>query len=216
MGDRFFDEALYEAARIIFAHIPNYGRLASTLVRLHLFQPAVEAARKANSPRTWKEVGCTPRRLSCAASDEWLPLGDRPAHTLNAAPVSAMQCIDARTVTSCSAVFVLRAARLRFFCLVTSCCWLHCCPMAAGKVSEPAALSCLLQVCYACVEEGEFRLAQLCGLNIIINADDLEEVSSIKDYIWSGSWNCSAASTSCNIAAGSCILAPTSADHASI
>ncbi len=57
VGDRFFDEALYEAARIIFAHIPNYGRLASTLVRLHLFQPAVEAARKANSPRTWKEVG---------------------------------------------------------------------------------------------------------------------------------------------------------------
>ncbi len=35
----------------------------------------------------------------------------------------------------------------------------------------------LPQVCYACVEEGEFRLAQLCGLNIIINADDLEEVS---------------------------------------
>lgn len=34
-----------------------------------------------------------------------------------------------------------------------------------------------MQVCYACVEEGEFRLAQLCGLNIIINADDLEEVS---------------------------------------
>ena len=27
------------------------------------------------------------------------------------------------------------------------------------------------------MEEGEFRLAQLCGLNIIINADDLEEVS---------------------------------------
>lgn len=29
---------------------------------------------------------------------------------------------------------------------------------------------------YACVEEGEFKLAQLCGLNIIINADDLMEV----------------------------------------
>lgn len=27
------------------------------------------------------------------------------------------------------------------------------------------------------MEEDEFRLAQLCGLNIIINADDLEEVS---------------------------------------
>ncbi|DBA67143.1 hypothetical protein WJX79_007694 [Trebouxia sp. C0005] len=87
VGDRIFDEGLYEAARILFAHIPNYGRLASCLVRLHQFQPAVEAARKANSPRTWKEV------------------------------------------------------------------------------------------CYACVDENEFRLAQLCGLNIIINADDLEEVS---------------------------------------
>lgn len=35
----------------------------------------------------------------------------------------------------------------------------------------------MVQVCYACVEESEFRLAQLCGLNIIVNADDLEEVS---------------------------------------
>lgn len=34
-----------------------------------------------------------------------------------------------------------------------------------------------VQVCYACVEEGEFRLAQLCGLNIIVNDDDQEEVS---------------------------------------
>ena len=90
VGDRIFDEGLYEAARILFAHIPNYGRLASCLVRLHQFQPAVEAARKANSPRTWKEV------------------------------------------------------------------------------------------CYACVDENEFRLAQLCGLNIIINADDLEEVSFLQ------------------------------------
>lgn len=91
VGDRIFDEGLYEAARILFAHIPNYGRLASCLVRLHQFQPAVEAARKANSPRTWKEV------------------------------------------------------------------------------------------CYACVDENEFRLAQLCGLNIIINADDLEEVGMRAD-----------------------------------
>lgn len=87
VGDRCFEEGLYDAARIIFSRIPNYGRLASTLVRLHQFQGAVDAARKANSPRTWKEV------------------------------------------------------------------------------------------CYACVEENEFKLAQLCGLNIIINADDLAEVS---------------------------------------
>lgn len=87
VGDRCFDEGMYEAARALFAHIPNWGRLASTLVKLHRFQEAVDAARKANSPRTWKEV------------------------------------------------------------------------------------------CFACVEEKEFKLAQLCGLNIIVNADDLEEVT---------------------------------------
>lgn len=53
---RCFDEGQFEAARIIFARLPNYGRLASTLVRLHKFQAAVDAARKANSARTWKEV----------------------------------------------------------------------------------------------------------------------------------------------------------------
>lgn len=87
VGDRCFEEGLFDAAKVIYTRIPNYGRLSSTLVRLHQFQPAVEAARKANSPRTWKEVA------------------------------------------------------------------------------------------YACVEEGEFKLAQLCGLHIIINADDLMEVS---------------------------------------
>eukprot|EP00210_Caulerpa_lentillifera_P001245 g1201.t1 len=86
-GDRCFNEALYEAAKILYKKIPNWGRLASTYVKLHRFQDAVDAARKANSPKTWKEV------------------------------------------------------------------------------------------CYACAEESEFRLAQLCGMNIIINADDLEEVS---------------------------------------
>eukprot|EP00878_Enallax_costatus_P009783 GHUV01010216.1.p1 GENE.GHUV01010216.1~~GHUV01010216.1.p1 ORF type:complete len:693 (+),score=274.84 GHUV01010216.1:1211-3289(+) len=87
VGDRCFDEGMYEAARLLFTNIPNWGRLASTLVRLHRFQEAVDAARKANSAKTWKEV------------------------------------------------------------------------------------------CFACVEEGEFKLAQLCGLNIIVNADDLDEVS---------------------------------------
>ena len=43
--------------------------------------------------------------------------------------------------------------------------------------AESTCLPAALQVCYACVEEEEFRLAQLCGLNIIVNADDLEEVS---------------------------------------
>ncbi|CAM6119092.1 unnamed protein product [Calypogeia fissa] len=86
-GDRLFDEALYEAAKIIFTHISNWGRLASTLIKLGQYQGAVDAARKANSSRTWKEV------------------------------------------------------------------------------------------CFACVDAEEFRLAQICGLNIIVQVDDLEEVS---------------------------------------
>uniref|UniRef100_A0A803M3V8 Clathrin heavy chain n=1 Tax=Chenopodium quinoa TaxID=63459 RepID=A0A803M3V8_CHEQI len=87
VGDRLFDEALYEAAKIIYAFISNWAKLAVTLVRLKQFQSAVDAARKANSAKTWKEV------------------------------------------------------------------------------------------CFACVDAEEFRLAQICGLNIIIQVDDMEEVS---------------------------------------
>ncbi|KAE8673804.1 hypothetical protein F3Y22_tig00111772pilonHSYRG00213 [Hibiscus syriacus] len=56
VGDRLFDEALYEAAKIIFAFISNWAKLAVTLVRLKQFQGAVDAAWKANSAKTWKEV----------------------------------------------------------------------------------------------------------------------------------------------------------------
>jgi hypothetical protein len=72
---------MYEAARLLFTHIPNWGRLASTLVRLHRFQEAVDAARKANSSKTWKEVGtdtafkamcglhgCLHARLACGGT----------------------------------------------------------------------------------------------------------------------------------------------------
>uniref|UniRef100_A0A2P2MW85 Clathrin heavy chain n=1 Tax=Rhizophora mucronata TaxID=61149 RepID=A0A2P2MW85_RHIMU len=87
VGDRLYGEALYEAAKIIFAFISNWAKLAITLVKLKQFQGAVDAARKANSTKTWKEV------------------------------------------------------------------------------------------CFACVDAEEFRLAQICGLNIIIQVDELEEVS---------------------------------------
>ncbi|CAH8354698.1 unnamed protein product [Eruca vesicaria subsp. sativa] len=87
VGDRLYDEALYEAAKIIYAFISNWGKLAVTLVKLQQFQGAVDAARKANSAKTWKEV------------------------------------------------------------------------------------------CFACLDAEEFRLAQICGLNVIIQVDDLEEVS---------------------------------------
>lgn len=56
VGDRCFAEDLLEAARILFSSINNFARLASTLVRLGQYGPAVDAARKANSLRTWKEV----------------------------------------------------------------------------------------------------------------------------------------------------------------
>ena len=36
------------------------------------------------------------------------------------------------------------------------------------------------EVLFACVDNKEFRLAQLCGLSIIINADELEEVGTGK------------------------------------
>ncbi|KAK1284421.1 Clathrin heavy chain 2 [Acorus calamus] len=87
VGDRLYDETLYEAAKIIYAFISNWAKLAVTLVKLRQFQGAVDAARKANSSKTWKEV------------------------------------------------------------------------------------------CFACVDAEEFRLAQICGLNIIVQVDDLEEVS---------------------------------------
>ena len=75
VGDRVFEEGLFEAARAIFGHIPNWGRLASTLVRLHQFQQAVDAARKANSPRTWKEVRHRPLcSLSVSSSPPFVDL----------------------------------------------------------------------------------------------------------------------------------------------
>lgn len=32
------------------------------------------------------------------------------------------------------------------------------------------------QVCFACVDHEEFRLAQMCGLHIVVHADELEEL----------------------------------------
>ena len=34
----------------------------------------------------------------------------------------------------------------------------------------------LLQVCYACVESEQYRLAQICGLHIVVHADELDEL----------------------------------------
>lgn len=56
MGDRCYDDKMYEAAKLLYNNVSNFGRLASTLVHLGEYQAAVDGARKANSTRTWKEV----------------------------------------------------------------------------------------------------------------------------------------------------------------
>jgi len=66
LGDRCFDEAMYEPAKLLFTQISNYARLATTLSKLSDFTAAVDAARKANSSRTWREV-CQ----SCVAAEEF-------------------------------------------------------------------------------------------------------------------------------------------------
>ncbi|EGC39262.1 hypothetical protein DICPUDRAFT_45258 [Dictyostelium purpureum] len=97
VGDRCFENGLYEAAKILYTNISNFPRLTSCLVKLGQFQAAVDAARKANSTKTWKEVSAA--------------------------------CIDAK----------------------------------------------------------EFRLAQVCGINIIVHGDELEEL--IRQYEDRGYFN---------------------------
>lgn len=86
IGDRCFDDQMYEPAKLLYNNVSNFARLAITLVHLKEFQGAVDSARKANSTRTWKEV------------------------------------------------------------------------------------------CFACVDSQEFRLAQMCGLHIVVHADELEDL----------------------------------------
>ncbi|XP_039724292.1 clathrin heavy chain 2 isoform X3 [Pteropus medius] len=86
VGDRCYENGMYEAAKLLYTSVSNFARLASTLVHLGEHQAAVDSSCKANSTQTWKEV------------------------------------------------------------------------------------------CFACVDGQEFHLAQLCGLHIVIHADELEEL----------------------------------------
>uniref|UniRef100_A0A8C2L1L6 Clathrin heavy chain n=1 Tax=Cyprinus carpio TaxID=7962 RepID=A0A8C2L1L6_CYPCA len=56
VGERCYEEGMFEAARLLFNNVSNFARLASTLVHLGEFQAAVDSARKASCTRTWKEV----------------------------------------------------------------------------------------------------------------------------------------------------------------
>ncbi|KAI9024950.1 hypothetical protein CLU79DRAFT_745569 [Phycomyces nitens] len=56
VGDRCFQDHMFEAAKVLYSNISNYASLASTLVHLKDYQGAVDCARKANSTKVWKEV----------------------------------------------------------------------------------------------------------------------------------------------------------------
>jgi clathrin heavy chain len=65
-GDRCFDQGLYDAAKILFQHINDWAKLASTLVRLKDYAAAVDAANKANNLRSWREIN-----ISCVEAKEF-------------------------------------------------------------------------------------------------------------------------------------------------
>ncbi|CAM9417931.1 unnamed protein product, partial [Phaeothamnion confervicola] len=56
IGERCFDEGMYEAARILFKSINNNAKLALCFVHLGQYREAVDAASKANAVNTWKQV----------------------------------------------------------------------------------------------------------------------------------------------------------------
>jgi len=59
VAERCYGEAMYEGAKLLFSSISNHARLATCLMHLGEHQQAVDAARKANSTRTWKEVNAS-------------------------------------------------------------------------------------------------------------------------------------------------------------
>jgi len=66
IGERCYDESMFEAAKILFISISNNAKLALCHVNLMQFREAVDAATKANSLPTWKEVN-----LACLRAEEF-------------------------------------------------------------------------------------------------------------------------------------------------
>lgn len=66
VGEKCFQNRLFEAAKILFNKIKSNSRIASCLVHLKQYPQAIEAAKKANNTKTWKEVA-----LACIAAGEF-------------------------------------------------------------------------------------------------------------------------------------------------
>ncbi|KAF8998593.1 clathrin heavy chain 1 [Cyathus striatus] len=56
VGEKCFEDELYQAAKLLFTSISNWARLATTLIYLGENQAAVESARKAGNTQVWKQV----------------------------------------------------------------------------------------------------------------------------------------------------------------
>jgi len=66
VGDRLFDEQKFKAAKILYQSLPNNAKLASCNVHLGEYTQAVDAARKANNPKVWKELN-----TACVAAQQF-------------------------------------------------------------------------------------------------------------------------------------------------
>ena len=56
VGDRAFSAGMFDAGKVLFKTISNFAMLTSCHLNLQEFRESVDAAKKANSVRTWKEV----------------------------------------------------------------------------------------------------------------------------------------------------------------
>ncbi|VWU49831.1 clathrin heavy chain, putative [Hepatocystis sp. ex Piliocolobus tephrosceles] len=56
IGDRLYKEQEYESAKILYSSIPNNQKLTVCYLKLKEYALAIEAAKKAKSLKTWKEV----------------------------------------------------------------------------------------------------------------------------------------------------------------
>lgn len=54
VGDKCYAAGLYEAAKKFYTIVKNNSKIASCLVKLKEYGQAIEAAKKANTPKTWK------------------------------------------------------------------------------------------------------------------------------------------------------------------
>lgn len=66
IADSCFKDELYESARVLYTIVNNYAKLASTEIKLKNLSAAVEAANKAKSINTFKEVN-----LACIEAKEY-------------------------------------------------------------------------------------------------------------------------------------------------